>query len=113
KYLGLPLITSRLTKHDCAPLLARILARANSWVSRSLSYAGRLQLIRSTLASMHIYWCSTFLLPAEVINLVKWSSICLPRTEGGLGIMSLKSWNQALILKQIWNLLNDHSLWVQ
>ncbi|GAV92490.1 LOW QUALITY PROTEIN: zf-RVT domain-containing protein, partial [Cephalotus follicularis] len=111
KYLGLPLITSRLTKQDCAPLLAKILGRANSWVSRSLSYAGRLQLIRSTLASMHVFWCSTFLLPAEVIkecertlrrflwggngsapkrSLVKWTNICLPRPEGGLGIMSLK-----------------------
>ncbi|GAV92977.1 hypothetical protein CFOL_v3_36355, partial [Cephalotus follicularis] len=131
KYLGLPLITSRLTKQDCEPLLTKILARANSWISRSLSYAGRLQLIRSTLASMHVYWCSTFILPAEVIrecertlrrflwggkgtnqkrSLVKWTKICLPRSEGGLGVISLKAWNQALLLKQIWNILNDHSL---
>ncbi|GAV93076.1 zf-RVT domain-containing protein [Cephalotus follicularis] len=25
----------------------------------------------------------------------------------------MKTWNQALLLKQIWNLLTDHSLWVQ
>ncbi|GAV62974.1 hypothetical protein CFOL_v3_06496 [Cephalotus follicularis] len=83
---------------------------------------------------MHVFWCSTFLLPAEIIkdfertlrrflwggngsshkrSLVKWPKICLPRLEGVLGIISLKSWNQALLLKQIWNLLNDHSLWVQ
>ncbi|GAV87496.1 hypothetical protein CFOL_v3_30922, partial [Cephalotus follicularis] len=131
KYLGLPLLSTRLTKQDCAPLLERILARANSWVSKSLSYAGRLQLIQSTLASMQVFWASIFLLPVDIIkgcertlrrflwggsgnshkhSLVKWSKVCLPRQEGGLGIKSLKSWNQAMLLKQIWNLLNDHSL---
>ncbi|GAV66074.1 zf-RVT domain-containing protein [Cephalotus follicularis] len=83
---------------------------------------------------MQVFWCSTFLPPAAVIkdcerilrrflwgssgtsrkhSLVKWSNVCLPRQEGGLGIKSLKAWNQALHLKQIWSLLNDHSLWVQ
>ncbi|GAV92363.1 zf-RVT domain-containing protein, partial [Cephalotus follicularis] len=116
KYLGLPLITSRLTKQDCAPLMEKIMARANSWVSKSLSYAGRLQLIQSTLASMQVFWASTFLLPVAIIkdcertlrrflwggsgnshkhSLVKRSKVCLPRQEGGLGIKSLKSWNQA------------------
>ncbi|GAV92767.1 zf-RVT domain-containing protein, partial [Cephalotus follicularis] len=134
KYLGLPLITSRLTKRDCTPLIENILARVNSWTSRSLSYAGRLQLIKSTLASMQVFWCSTFLLPAAAIkdcerilrnflwgnsgttskrSLVKWTNVCLPRQEGGLGLKSLRTWNQALLLKQIWSILNDHSLWVQ
>ncbi|GAV73102.1 zf-RVT domain-containing protein, partial [Cephalotus follicularis] len=134
KYLGLPLITSRLTKHDCTPLIEKILARVNSWVTKTLSYAGRLQLIKSTLASMKVFWCSTFLLPVAVIkdcerilqrflwgssgtsrkhSLVKWSNVCLPWQEGGLGIKSLKacfwtlppsgslswSWRQILLLR--------------
>ncbi|GAV92851.1 zf-RVT domain-containing protein, partial [Cephalotus follicularis] len=107
KYLGLPLITSRLSKQDCAPLMEKIWARTNSWTSKYLSYAGRLLLIKSTLASMQVFWCSTFSLPAAVIKecerimrkflwdgngssrksgLVKWSKVCLPRHEGGLGI---------------------------
>ncbi|GAV80304.1 hypothetical protein CFOL_v3_23765 [Cephalotus follicularis] len=133
-YLGLPLITSRLTKQDCIPLMEKIFARVNNWMSKYLSYAGRLQLIKSTLVSMQIFWCSTFSLPAIVIkecekvmrrflwggngssckhSLVKWSIVFLPRHEGGLGIKSLKLWNQVLLLKHISNLLNDHSLWVQ
>ncbi|GAV92089.1 RVT_1 domain-containing protein, partial [Cephalotus follicularis] len=47
KYLGLPLITSRLSKHDCAPLMEKIWARTKSWTSKYLSYAGRLLLIKS------------------------------------------------------------------
>ncbi|GAV89424.1 hypothetical protein CFOL_v3_32839 [Cephalotus follicularis] len=65
KYLGLPLITTRLKKRDCKSVT------------------------------------------------VKWTNVCLPRQESGLGIKSLKDWNQALLLKQIWSILNDHSLWVQ
>ncbi|GAV61666.1 hypothetical protein CFOL_v3_05193 [Cephalotus follicularis] len=68
KYMGLPLITKRLSKQDCAPLIERILARANSWVSKSFSYAGRLQLIKSTLASMQVLWCSSFMLSTSVIK---------------------------------------------
>ncbi|GAV75593.1 hypothetical protein CFOL_v3_19071 [Cephalotus follicularis] len=134
KYLGLPLITKRLSKHDCTPLIERILARANSWVSKSLSYAGRLQLIKSTMASMQVFWCSSFMLPVSVIkecektlrrflwggsgnavkqSLVKWAKVCTPCQEGGFGVKNLTTWNTALLLKQVWNLLTDHSLWVQ
>ncbi|GAV90977.1 hypothetical protein CFOL_v3_34377 [Cephalotus follicularis] len=113
-------------------MIDKMMARANSWVSNLLSYVGRLQMIKSTLASMKIFWSSSFLLPAKVMtecerilrrflwggngsvfkqSLVKWANVCLPWQEGGLGIKRMKTWNQALLLHQIWNLLNGHSLW--
>ena len=52
KYLGVPLISTRLSHSDCQPLLDKIMARIQSWTSRSLSYAGRLQLISSVLYSI-------------------------------------------------------------
>ncbi|GAV92419.1 zf-RVT domain-containing protein, partial [Cephalotus follicularis] len=121
-YLGLPLITKRLTKTDCSPLVERITARTNTWVNKSLSFAGRLQLVNSTLASMQTYWCNTFLLPICTIKdcerilrtflwggpgrgKVKWDDVCRPQEEGGLGIKAARTWNKALLLKQIWNLL--------
>ena len=42
KYLGVPLISTRLTHSDCQPLIDKILLRIQAWTSRSLSYAGRL-----------------------------------------------------------------------
>ncbi|GAV71616.1 LOW QUALITY PROTEIN: zf-RVT domain-containing protein, partial [Cephalotus follicularis] len=115
-YLGLPLVTKRLSKSDCAPLLERLMARANSWISKTLSFTGRLQLIKATLTSMQVY-CSMFLLPVSIIKdcervlrnflwgshgrgKVKLSSVCKPLKEGGLGIKDLKTWNKALLLKQ-------------
>ena len=67
KYLGVPLISTRLTHSDCQPLLDKIMARIQSWTSRSLSYAGRLQLISSVLYSIQLYWYSLFIIPKYTI----------------------------------------------
>ena len=63
KYLGVPLISTRLSQSDCQPLLEKILGRIHSWTSRALSYAGRLQLIGSVLYSIQQYWCNMFIIP--------------------------------------------------
>ncbi|GKV06257.1 hypothetical protein SLEP1_g18157 [Rubroshorea leprosula] len=47
RYLGVPLITERLTDADLKPLITKITARIQSWSSKYLSFAGRLQLITS------------------------------------------------------------------
>ena len=63
KYLGVPLISSKLTHSDCLPLMDKMMAIIQSWSSRSLSYTGRLQLISSVLYSIQTYWCSMFIIP--------------------------------------------------
>ncbi|GAV62215.1 LOW QUALITY PROTEIN: zf-RVT domain-containing protein, partial [Cephalotus follicularis] len=125
-YLGLPLITKRLSKTNCAPLVERLTARASSWIS-TLSFAGRLQLVKATLVSMQVYWCSAFLLPSSIAKecdrilrkflwggqgrgKVKWTEVCKPMAEGRLGIKDLKTWNRALFLKQIWDIVINQSL---
>ncbi|GAV92955.1 zf-RVT domain-containing protein, partial [Cephalotus follicularis] len=129
-YLGVPLITKRLSKADCNPLVERITAEANSWVSKALSFAGRLQLVKATLATMQTFWCSTFLLPMSVVHdcerilrrflwggngrgKVKWVEVCKSFEEGGLGIHDLKTWNKALLLKQLWDVLTGESIWAK
>ncbi|GLT67966.1 hypothetical protein SLA2020_402360 [Shorea laevis] len=48
------------------------------------------------------------------LSLKSWSSICLPRSYGGLGLRRMKVMNQALIAKLGWKFLtNQDSLWVQ
>ena len=45
---------------------------------------------------------------------VKWSDVCKPKINGGLGIKNLRFWNDALLAKHVWNLINNkNSLWVQ
>ena len=53
KYLGVPLISTRLKKEDCDDLICRISRRVQSWISKFLSFAGRTQLIQSVLTGIH------------------------------------------------------------
>ncbi|KAL0295750.1 UNVERIFIED_CONTAM: hypothetical protein Sangu_3186100 [Sesamum angustifolium] len=56
RYLGLPLLASRLSISDCHPLLLKVDSRIKGWDSIQLSFAGRLQLIKSVLMSLNVYW---------------------------------------------------------
>ncbi|XP_022859016.1 uncharacterized protein LOC111379814 [Olea europaea var. sylvestris] len=71
RYLGVPLISTKLRALDCKILMDRIIVRAKSWTCRALSYAGRLQLIKSVLFSIQVYKSSVFLLPKVVIKQVE------------------------------------------
>ena len=58
KYLGVPLLSTRLSHNDCQPLIDKIMVRIQAWTSRSLSFAGRLQMLSSVLYNIQMYWCS-------------------------------------------------------
>lgn len=42
RYLGLPLITKKLTHMDCLPLIEKFITRIGSWRGILLSYVARL-----------------------------------------------------------------------
>nr|GEV00366.1 hypothetical protein [Tanacetum cinerariifolium] len=135
KYLGVPLVSLRLMIRDCNELVDKVQLRTQDWKNKSLSIAGRLQLIKSVLGSMHIYWASVFILPNHVLlnieqlmrsflwchgasrkgkSKVAWEIVCLPKVEGGLGIRRLECFNSALMTSHIWKLLTlKESLWVK
>jgi len=133
RYLGVPLVTKRLSSSDCECLVNRITARIDSWLVKNLSFAGRLQLLSSVLLSMQVFWAKVFIMPKRVIHLIEqklnrflwsgsdskahakvaWSKVCLPKREGGLGIKDIAIWNQASMLNHVWNLFSKAgSLWV-
>ncbi|GJR83128.1 RNA-directed DNA polymerase, eukaryota, reverse transcriptase zinc-binding domain protein [Tanacetum coccineum] len=68
KYLGVPLISTRLYKHHCAPLINKVRMRMSNWKNKTFSFAGRLQLIKSVVSSLQVYWSSVFILPKFVSN---------------------------------------------
>lgn len=44
---------------------------------------------------------------------VRWKDMCMPRSEGGLGLKCLEKWNVALISKHMWNIIDrKKSVWV-
>ncbi|CAI0459963.1 unnamed protein product [Linum tenue] len=74
------------------PLIERVTRRISGWKSKSLSYAGD---------------------GARKKAVVAWSRITYPKTEGGLGLRDMDSWNFACVMRHIWAiLLKQGSLWV-
>ncbi|KAK4384655.1 hypothetical protein Sango_3039000 [Sesamum angolense] len=71
KYLGILLTSSRLTIADCRPLIDKVDARLAGWNNQILSYAGRLQLIKSVLSTLHTHWTLAFILPKGVLKTLK------------------------------------------
>lgn len=67
RHLGVPLISMRILYKDCNILVERMEKRITNWRNKYLSFAGRVQLIRSVLSSMHIYWSAVFILPARIV----------------------------------------------
>jgi hypothetical protein len=120
RYLGVPLISTRLSSADCLVLLAKITSRIESWLSKNLSYAGRLQLISSILYSLQVFWSGIFILPTKILKAIEqkfnrflwngkddcsakakvsWTEVCFPKKEGGLGLKSLEIWNKFFYAK--------------
>ncbi|XP_010445454.1 PREDICTED: uncharacterized protein LOC104728123 [Camelina sativa] len=134
RYLGLPLLPRRMTSGDYLPLIEKIRSRITSWTSRMLSFAGRLQLISSVIFSLTNFWISAFRLPKSCVKeidqlcsaflwsgpslnakkaKVAWTEVCLPKSEGGLGLRSIAEANKVSVLKLIWRILSaSDSLWV-
>jgi DNA polymerase III psi subunit len=103
RYLGVPLITKRLSTADCEVLMGKITAQIDSWLSKHLSIVGRLQLISSVLFSLQVFWDSVFILPKKVIKMlehklnrflwcgkddkakakVAWDKVCVPKGKEG------------------------------
>ena len=132
--LGSP-STSRLSISDCQPLLLKIDARINGWEGISLSYAGRIQIIKSVLSAMSIYWASAFILPKAIIKQIEkrlrtflrkgnstsgyakvaWKDICKPVEEGGFGIKDIGVLNRALMTKKLCDVIrcDRTSIWVE
>ncbi|GJV43034.1 zf-CCHC domain-containing protein [Tanacetum coccineum] len=45
---------------------------------------------------------------------VNWKDVCKPKSQGGIGLKSVRSWNVALMAKHLWNVASDKvSIWVR
>lgn len=130
RYLGIPLCTKKLTLANCEPLIQQVKKKVNSWTAKSLSFAGRLLLIKTVIAGISNFWCSTFTIPKQCIKIisslcgaylwrgtteghhtarVSWETVTLAKNKGG----NLIYWNKACQIKLIWLLFfRAGSIWV-
>ncbi|CAL8078089.1 unnamed protein product [Prunus armeniaca] len=135
KYLGMPLLHSRVTKVTYSSLVDKVHARLASWKSNILFYAGRATLFQAVTLAIPVYAMQTSKLPRSIcedldkvnrnffwggsekkhkIHLCQWDLVCKPKSKGGLGLKKTHDMNQALLAKVGWRLLRkDEGLWAQ
>ncbi|XP_058099745.1 uncharacterized protein LOC131244104 [Magnolia sinica] len=122
-YLGVPIAFGRVKPSAFTPLISKIEGHINGWCARCLSQAGRLVLMRHILGSIPVHSLAATLIPKRVLSAlerrfadflwdwsegkkklhwVRWQSVSLPKSEGGLGIRLLSDFMQALRLKLAW-----------
>ncbi|PKU86575.1 Putative ribonuclease H protein [Dendrobium catenatum] len=131
EYLGLPISTRKLNSSHFQPLLSRISSLLDGWKVKFLSFAGRIQYIRFTIANTLAYWirgaiipksciklidrfCSRFLFHGSIegkkLHLVAWKDTCLPTCYGGLGIANIQSMYHSFGCSFIWRMYNSSAL---
>ena len=135
KYLGVPFSPQRLLASQFSPLLHKLESTIQCWMGKHLSYVGCLELLMSVLHGMVLFWLAIFPLPATIINHIScicrnflWSgnisgnksvmvaskTVCLPKHEGGLGLVDIKARNISYLAELLWNNhLKTDSLWIQ
>ncbi|XP_073109910.1 uncharacterized protein [Elaeis guineensis] len=125
-YLGLPLSCSRLSRQDFNPLFDRIYKRLDAWKWKHLSQAGCIVLLQATLNSSYIYLMTNVPIPITVLrdlekifksflwghepgtrklHLLSWKVDCMDRSQGGLGIHSIRARREACMGKAATNLM--------
>lgn len=68
KYLGIPLASRVLKTADYSSLIDKVAATLKRWNGKSLSYAGRFELIKSCLQGVEAYWLQAFPIPDKVTS---------------------------------------------
>ncbi|KAL0292684.1 UNVERIFIED_CONTAM: hypothetical protein Sradi_6980100 [Sesamum radiatum] len=106
KYLGVPLVSLKLTIQEAQPLLRKMERKILGWGSLSVSFAARIQLIKVVLTAMFLYWRHAFFLLSTVIERIEctfkrflwrgnnsrgyvkeaWAQVCLPKERGRQGL---------------------------
>lgn len=104
--------------------------------STFLSYGDKLILIKSVFTSLPTFFMSSLELPAGIVEqinkylrhcfwreygmedrgttLISWDKVCIPKEQGGLGVIHIATHNRCLLMKHLHKFLHHKDLpWVK
>ncbi|MBA0764641.1 hypothetical protein Gotri_013968, partial [Gossypium trilobum] len=130
-YRGLQVNPKRIATWES--IVDRVRKKLSSWMSRSLSWAGKVVLINVVLSSLSIFFMSLFNAPVTIIKKINkirrnflwgntkgknkmakvdWNIVCKPKVKGGAGVVNLGVKNKALLAKWSWRFaFEKEALW--
>ncbi|KAK9983173.1 hypothetical protein SO802_032698 [Lithocarpus litseifolius] len=128
KYLGLPAFVGRAKKQSFIYIREHVWKKLQGWKEKILSQASREVLIKAVIQAIPTYSMSCFKLPKGLIkdievmirkfwwgfssdtrktHWVKWERLCSPKEDGGMGFKEIEKFNEALLAKQVWCMMNN------
>lgn len=123
KYLGFHLKPSKYRNSDWNWLVYRYYLKISTWENKCLSLGGRFTLVQAVITQISVYGVHLFYLPTVIIkkldsitaifiwsgmkhrqkfHLIKLRHMSLPKSMDGWGILDLRRFGQALLLKSTW-----------
>ncbi|GMQ11051.1 hypothetical protein CsSME_00053819 [Camellia sinensis var. sinensis] len=135
KYLGTPLLHTRVSKSQFTTILEKMAHRLSGGKAKNMSLAGRTTLIKAVTSAMPNHLMQTMELPRKVcdhidklnrnflwgstddrrkVHLVNWQQVCKTKKQGGLGIRQARVQNSAFLSKLGWKIAtNSNELWCE
>jgi hypothetical protein len=133
-HLGHPMIFSHNDKNRAYHFIYnKFFAKFGTIKANRLNHVGRLQYIKSVLASIPVYYMSTVLFFKTFIEKINsiirrfwwtgvqeeqqttpiayrsWDDICKPTEQGGLGVRDMEMINKSLIIHAAWKVANNNN----